>query len=138
MYLWVLNRIAPEHARPKNDVGQLLGDFYDQRKSQFQDNPELWKQKALARTQKKAMDELRRSLRESLLPMLPKEQQPQIEAILNLTLQNMQLSLDQSLAGKSSAVKEREIKRGFGNLIISQTAAYGLRLMFKELKQAIQ
>ncbi|EKE96438.1 hypothetical protein, partial [Tolypothrix sp. PCC 7601] len=62
---------------------------------------------------------------------------PQIEAILNLTLQNMQLSLDQSLAGKTSSVKEREIKRGFGNLIISQTAAYGLRLMFKEIKRAI-
>ncbi|MBW4614234.1 MAG: hypothetical protein KME21_13370 [Desmonostoc vinosum HA7617-LM4] len=83
------------------------------------------------------MDELKRSLRESLLPMLPKEQQPQIEAILNLTLQNMQLSLDQSLADKASSVKESEIKRGFGNLIISQTAAYALRLMFKELKQAI-
>jgi Transposase IS116/IS110/IS902 family len=137
LYLWVLNRIAPQRARPQNDIGQKLGDFYDQRKSQFQDNPELWKQKALSRTQKKAMDELRRSLTESLLPMLPKDQQPQIEAILNLTLQNMQLSLDQSLAGKASSVKEGEIKRGFGNLIISQTAAYGLRLMFKELKRAI-
>ncbi|BAY89642.1 MULTISPECIES: IS110 family transposase [unclassified Tolypothrix] len=137
LYLWVFNRIAPHHARPKNEMGQKLGDFYDQRKSQFQDNPELWKQKALSRTQKKAMDELRRSLKESLLPMLPKDQQPQIEAILNLTLQNMQLSLDQSLAGKTSSVKEREIKRGFGNLIISQTAAYGLRLMFKEIKRAI-
>ncbi|MBU7587262.1 MAG: hypothetical protein KAF91_31185 [Nostoc sp. TH1S01] len=137
LYLWIYNRIAPEHARPKNDIGQKLGEFYDDRKNQFQNNPELWKQKALAKAQKKAMDELKRSLRESLLPMLPKEQQPQIEAILNLTLQNMQLSLDQSLAGKASAVKEREIKKGFGHLIISQTAAYGLRLLFKELKQAI-
>lgn len=138
LYLWVLNRIAPEHARPKNDIGQKLGEFYDDRKNQFQNNPELWKQKALAKAQKKAMDELKRSLKESLLPMLPKEQQPQIEAVLNLTLQNMQLSLDQSLAGKASSVKEREIKRGFGNLIIAQTSAYGLRLLFKELKQAIK
>ena len=138
LYLWVLNRIAPQGARPQNDVGQKLGDFYDARKAQFQNNPELWKQKALAKAQKKAMDELKRSLKESLLPILPKEQQPQIEAILNLTLQNMQLSLDQSLAGKATEVKEREIKRGFGNLIISQTSAYGLRLLFKELKQAIK
>ncbi|BCL34235.1 transposase [Nostoc sp. MS1] len=137
LYLWVYNRIAPAHARPQNDVGQKLGEFYDQRKSQFQDNPELWKAKALARTQKKAMDELRRSLKESLLPMLPKDQQPQIEAILNLTLQNMQLSLEGSLADKTSDVKEREIKRGFGNLVISQTAAYGLRLLFKELKRTV-
>ncbi|HIK06656.1 MAG TPA: hypothetical protein IGS40_18400 [Trichormus sp. M33_DOE_039] len=49
----------------------------------------------------------------------------------------MQLSLDQSLAGKTSDVKEHEIKRCLGNLIISQTAAYSLRLLFKELKQSI-
>ncbi|WP_242048571.1 MULTISPECIES: hypothetical protein [Nostocales] len=36
------------------------------------------------------------------------------------------------------SVKQREVKKGFGNLVISQTAAYALRLMFKELKKAVQ
>jgi len=138
LYLWVLDRIAPVQARPKNQFGERLGDFYDKRKAKFQDNPDLWKQKAMSRAQKKAMTELKRSLKDSLLPLLPKEQQPQIEALLNLTIQNMQLSLDNSLKESVPAVKEREVKRGFGNLIIMQTAAYGCRLLFKELKRQLQ
>jgi hypothetical protein len=50
-----------------------LGDFYDKRKAKFQDNPDLWKQKAITRAQRKAMTELKRSLKDSLLPLLPKE-----------------------------------------------------------------
>ncbi len=57
LYLWVLDAIAPAHALTKNDIGQKLGEFYDSRKSQFQDNPELWKQKAVARFQQQALVE---------------------------------------------------------------------------------
>jgi hypothetical protein len=34
-------------------------------------------------------------------------------------------------------VKQKDVKRGFGNLVISQTAAYACRLLFKELKRAV-
>ena len=30
LYLWILDIIAPEHARPKNEIGKKLGEFYDQ------------------------------------------------------------------------------------------------------------
>lgn len=140
LYLWVLDIIAPEHARPKNEFGQKLGEFYDQRKAQFQDNPELWKTKAVARLQQQALKEFQRSLKLNLLPMVSKELQPQMEATLNLTLQTMQMSLTTSMAvgDITPGVKQREVKKGFGNLVISQTAAYGCRLLFKELKKAVQ
>ncbi|MGV0102245.1 Transposase IS116/IS110/IS902 family [Nostoc sp. DSM 114160] len=139
LYLWVFDIIAPEHARPKNEIGQKLGEFYDSRKAQFQDNPELWKKKAVARLQQQALKEFKRSLTQNLIPMVSKELQPQLEATLNLTLQTMQMSLTTSMAAGDIApgVKQREVKKGFGNLVISQTAAYGCRLMFKELKRAV-
>ena len=34
-------------------------------------------------------------------------------------------------------VEPQPFKRGFGNLIISQTAGYACRLLFKELKRAL-
>jgi len=37
----------------------------------------------------------------------------------------------------SPDVKTAEAKRGFGNLIINQTAAYGCRLLFRELKKKV-
>lgn len=139
LYLWVLDAIAPAHARPQNEIGQKLGEFYDSRKAQFQDNPELWKKKAVARLQNEALREFKKTLSQSLLPMVNKELAPQLQATIDLTLQTMQLSLASSALVDDVApgVKEKEVKKGFGNLVISQTAAYGVRLLFKELKRAI-
>jgi len=139
LYLWILDRIAPIQSRPKNEIGEKLGEFYDSRKSQFQDNPELWKKKAVVRLQEQALKEFKRSLAQNLLPMLNKDLAPQFEATLNLTLQTMQMSLASSSMTEELApgVKGQEIKKGFGNLVISQTAAYGCRLLFKELKKAV-
>ena len=137
LYLWVLDAIAPVHARPKNEIGKKLGEFYDSRKSQFQDNPEFWKQKAVARLQQEALREFKRSLSCNLIPMVSKELQPQLEATLNLTLQTMHMSMVTSMGDVAPGVKARDVKRGFGNLVISQTAAYGCRLLFKQLKKAV-
>ncbi|MEH1933018.1 MAG: hypothetical protein V7L14_04705 [Nostoc sp.] len=70
--------------------------------------------------------------------MVSKDLQPQLEATLNLTLQTMQLSLTASMSVEDIApgVKQNQVKKGFGNLVISQTAAYGCRLLFKELKRS--
>ncbi|MBD2692652.1 IS110 family transposase [Anabaena catenula] len=140
LFLWVLDAIAPVRARPQNEIGQKLGEFYDSRRAQFQDNPELWKQKVVAKMQAEALREFKRSLSQNLLPMVNKELAPQLEATINLTMQTMQMSLTASMNTEQvmSSVKEREVKKGFGNLVISQTAAYGCRLLFKELKKAVQ
>ncbi len=68
-----------------------------------------------------------------------KELQPQLEATLNLRLQTMQMGLTTSMVGGDIApgVKDKEVRGGFGNLVISQTAAYGCRLLFKELKGVV-
>ncbi|HLO84896.1 MAG TPA: transposase [Nostocaceae cyanobacterium] len=139
MYLWVLDAIAPVHARPQNDIGKKLGEFYDSRKAKFQDDPELWKKKTVARLQNEAMREFKKTLSQSLMPLVSKDLAPQVEATLALTLQAMQASLTASMSVGDIApgVKEKEVKKGFGNLVISQTAAYGVRLLFKELKRAI-
>ncbi|MEH2030250.1 MAG: hypothetical protein V7K67_11340 [Nostoc sp.] len=139
LYMWIFDIIAPEHARPKNEIGQKLGEFYDARKSQFQDNPELWKKKAVARLQNEALREFKKTLSQNLLPLISKDLAPQIEATLALTMQTMQMSLTASMSVNdiTPGVKEREVKKGFGNLVISQTAAYGCRLLFKELKRAV-
>jgi transposase len=69
LYLWVLTSIAPARSRLKTPTVELLGKFYDERRSRF--------------------------------------------------------------AGEDNLTK------GFGSLIICQTAAYGCRLLFKELKRGI-
>ncbi|WP_228014352.1 hypothetical protein [Fortiea sp. LEGE XX443] len=74
-----------------------------------------------------------------MLSIVSKELAPQLEATLNLTMQTVQMSLATNMASGDIAagVKEKEVKKGFGNLVISQTAAYGCRLLFKELKKSV-
>jgi len=138
LYMWILDRIAPQKARPKNEIGEKLGSFYDERNAQFQDNPELWKQKTIVLQQERALRDFKENLQKSLLPIMTKEMAPQVEAMLNLTMQTMQISLAASAEKLAPGAKSQEVKRGFGKLVISQTAAYGCRLLFKELKKAIQ
>lgn len=137
LYLWILDTIAPQHARPKNDIGQKLGEFYDSRKAQFQDNPELWKQKAIENLQAQALRELKKQLSANLMSLLPKESAATVASTLDLSMQAISMSLmaglNHEVTGKAKVVT---VKKGFGNSIINQTAAYGLRLLFKELKKA--
>jgi|GEM_PF-1731070 len=137
LYLWIYNAIAVERCRPKNHIGEKLGEFYDKRKSQFQDNPELWKEKIVEREQQKALYEFKQKLEASILPIVGKDATPQIKALLELTLASMQANLIKTSGEISTKVKETEAKKGFGNLIINQTAAYGCRLLFRELKKAV-
>ena len=48
-----------------------------------------------------------------------------------------QLAASEKIFDAPSNVKHTEVKKGFGNLIICQTAAYGCRLLFRELKRAL-
>ncbi|MDJ0734617.1 MAG: hypothetical protein QNJ47_11220 [Nostocaceae cyanobacterium] len=94
---------------------------------------------AVARLQQQALVEFKRSLTQSLIPMVTKELQGQLEVTLNLTLQTMQMGLNASMVAGDIApgVKDKEVRGGFGNLVISQTVAYGCRLLFKELKGVV-
>lgn len=136
LYLWILDRIAPVKARPATIIGAKLGEFYDLRSSQFQDNPEIWKAKHMEKFQKAKIAELRRSLNTEMTKLLPKDASPQLETTLNLVFSMFEMNIA-GLTPLAPEVKTTEAKRGFGNLIIMQTAAYGCRLLFRELKKAI-
>ncbi|MBL1201611.1 MAG: hypothetical protein FWK04_21650 [Nostoc sp. GBBB01] len=47
----VISTIKHKKSRITTNVAQKLGNFYDARKAQFENNPELCKQKALAKGQ---------------------------------------------------------------------------------------
>ncbi len=129
LYLWIYNAIAPVKSRPQNEIGDKLGDFYDTRKLKFQSNPELWQQNAILKEQEKALREFKRKLQETI--SLSDDTLKEIDGILNLFI------LDKITKSASSKKSKAEVKRGFGKLVINQTAAYGCRLLFPELKKAV-
>lgn len=137
LYLWIYNAIAPTHARPNNEFGKKLGKFYDDRKAQFQDNPDIWKEKKIAKEQEKALQLFKKLLQNALLPMLGKDGAAQLDAILALTMKSIQSDMNEQTKKIAPGAKTQEVRKGFGNLVINQTAAYGCRLLFRELKKAI-
>lgn len=137
LYLWILVAIAPTKSRPKNAIGKKLGDFYDKRSQQFYENPDLWKQRAVQEQKRKMSSSLKQQMTNNLLPMMPQHLTAVFEQQLTASLTMFEALLETNLLDEIKEVKRSEAKRGFGNLIICQTAAYGCKLLFKELKRQI-
>ncbi|NES72291.1 MAG: hypothetical protein F6K24_47395, partial [Okeania sp. SIO2D1] len=135
LYLWILDIISPVKNRPNTRIGKRLGEFYDLRASRYKDNPELWKKKAIERIQKRELNRLKTSLNLELEKLVPKDSYHQFNSTVSLMLNAFELNLA-GLEQISPNLKQREVKRGFGNLVICQTAAYGVKLLFKELKKS--
>jgi hypothetical protein len=121
LYLWILTTYAPKKSRPDNELAHKIAAFYDERKARF-DDPELWKQKVQERTQRKALEQIKAVLQTDAIPAVV------IQAVLS--------AVETSIADLAPEAKP-ESRRGFGNLVISQTAGYGVRLLYRELKRAI-
>lgn len=140
LYMWVLDNIAPVHARPKNSIGVKLGEFYDERSQRFKD-PKLREKKQLEQVlkqQEQMLANMQRMSQSSLVPDTLALQIKQMESSLSTMrtlctqLLNSGVSLKDVLPGASHQQTE-----GFGKLIVCQTAAYGCRLLFKQLKKAV-
>lgn len=138
LYLWILCCIAPKKNRPKTPIGKKLGEFYDNRYQQFQQDPELWKQRALSEQKNRLVKQLKRQMNDSMVPMLPTHLKNAFQGQLDTSTKMFEVLLESHLNNHSQNIKQTEAKKGFGNLIICQTAAYGTRLLFRELKRALE
>jgi len=130
LYLWILTRISPQKNRPKTEIGKKLGAFYDNRHQQFQENPELWKQRF--------SEQYKRNLSRKLSNLLKGSNHPEHPELLDDTVQKALDALEEIIQSPSiPPIRTHEVKRGFGKLVICQTAGYACRLLFRELKQVI-
>ncbi|WP_254567030.1 transposase [Oscillatoria sp. HE19RPO] len=131
LYLWVLTSISIERLRPDTEIGKRVCAFYDERNRQYNENPELYHSRLLDKQQKDAIA----SLKSQLSPLLSPKVVSQIERSLSsaLDLPGLLGSDDHDV----SLVKKGEAKKRFGKLIISQTAAKGVEILFEELMKVL-
>lgn len=119
LYLWVLTTIAPVKMRPKNAIASKVVEFYEDRKARFE-NPDYWLEKHQQRQQREAISKLKGLLTPEQL------ENPALLAVLaTLTQQN-------------PAKPSEDAKRGFGRLILCQTASYGVRVLYRELNRELR
>jgi hypothetical protein len=123
LYLWTLTRISPAKSRPNNEIGLKLGNFYDERYERFQENPDLLKRtpggtERLSKALKILKEEIYHSQQ-------------------NENLQELLEALEEIIEPNYPYQKQTGgTKPKFGSLVISQTAGYACRLLFRELKRA--
>lgn len=127
LYMWILTTIAPEKARPDTPLAKQLSEFYDDRTRQYNENPEQFHARLLAKQQKDAIASLRKQLGPLLAPTMVRQIERNLSGLLELT--NLPGGSDEAIA----SVKKTEAKKRFGKLIQSQTTAKGVELMFNEL-----
>ncbi len=133
LYLWVLCSIAPHNSRPPTKFGQLLGDFYDRRREYFQDNPDVYKERALVQERVNAINRFKAYLNDSIEQSMPFEVRDAFKDHLDASDE----IFDSFFDGSDRVLDQNQVKRGFGKLLICQTAAYGVRLLFRELKRIL-
>lgn len=127
LYLWVVTVIAPIKSRPDTPIARQLAEFYDTRTRQYNEHPEIYHSRLLEKQKTDAIATLKTQLGPLLSPAIVK----QLE-------QNLTLALDfPSLLGTdgkgTDTLKKGEVKKRFGKLIVSQTAAQAVELLFNEL-----
>jgi hypothetical protein len=131
LYLWIVTAIAPTRNRPDTPIARQLAEFYDSRTRQYNDNPEIYHSRLLEKQKHDAIATLKTQLGPLLSPAIVS----QLEQSLNLTL-DLPALLGTS-DEKTSPVKKGEARKRFGKLIVSQTAAKGVELLFNELMRIL-
>lgn len=128
LYLYVLDRIAPQKQRISTQAVQKLARFYDERINGF--NYQQWVEAQARSSRLKLLTDLEIKLRDSMDPasfgLLAGE----------LTRQRQQIKNEQiditTLRQKPTLFESR---KGYGSLTISHTAARAVRILFKLLIQ---
>lgn len=131
LYLWILVTIAPEKKRPDTPLAKQLAEFYDSRSQQYNENPELFHSKLLIKQQQDTIASLRNQLRPLLSPSVVSQIERSLSGLLDIP------ALVGADGNQPIPVKKGEAKKRFGKLIMSQTAAKGVELLFNELMRIL-
>ena len=138
MYLWVLTTIAPKRLRPGTPQCQRLGEFYDLQRQKFYGSPEEMRKRVAGRELRKSISAIEELLKSHMEPLINKGANPLIQSQLDLIIQLLTASLNQNLAqGLEKSIKQTEVQKGFGNLIIMRTAGRACKMLFQELKRSV-
>lgn len=131
LYLWIVTSISVTRCRADNPLAKQLGDFYDTRTRQYNENPEVFHSKLLIKQQQDAIATLKTQLGPLLSPSVISQLERSLSGLLDIP----------ALLGTDSnqpiPVKKGEAKKRFGKLICSQTAAKGVELLFNELMRIL-
>ncbi|NES20224.1 MAG: hypothetical protein F6K41_15150 [Symploca sp. SIO3E6] len=137
-YLWVLTVIASKKSRPLTPQCVKVAEYYDKQAAALYGSEEAARSQTIKRELKSSQRKIKNLINNQMKPLIKKEQaanfDTQLELLSQLLMSNIEQSLKDSL---TKGLKQTEVRKGFGNLIIMRTAGYACKLLFKELKRCI-
>jgi hypothetical protein len=131
LYLYVLTTIAPGRKRPNSAIAARIAQFYDSRDEQLKNDPEAFKVKYMEQLQQRMLGQLRNNLLKELKGLMSKDAYQTIARNVESSIALMQLVTPQ----QAKDVSNGRIERRVGKLVINQTSAYTVRLLYKELRK---
>ncbi|NES25274.1 MAG: IS110 family transposase, partial [Symploca sp. SIO3E6] len=136
IYLWILTSIAPKKSRPLTKQCQFLGEYYDELFDKFYRSDEETRKRVVAKELVRINNQINQVLHGQVKPLLKKQEAIRIEEQLDMMSKILLMNISDTLGEKiSKGIKESEVKKGFGNLIIMKTAGLACKMLFKELKR---
>lgn len=137
LYLWVYTVICKQTNRPNSKIGKLIAQKYDQWILEAE-NPEAIESKMRSRMQSEALEKVREALLKSISPLIPQSEKGNLASIMGLIEIALKSTISENTSADKLKMNKKEAKKRLHNLIMSKTANYTARWLYRSLKEKLK
>ncbi|MEG3436523.1 transposase [Pannus brasiliensis CCIBt3594] len=136
LYLWVYTSICGKANRPRSEVGKLVSAKYDGWIERASD-PEQVEAFIRAKMQQDALEQVKAAFFRAVKPLIPVSEKERFDSVMNLMEISLKASISENTDKDKIKLNRKEAKRRMQNLVMSKTANFAARWLYRRLKATI-
>jgi uncharacterized protein involved in tolerance to divalent cations len=135
LYLWVYTSICGKTNRPQSRIGKLITDKYDSWIEQTE-NPEAIEAQIRQRMQSEALQKVKEAFLRAVKPLIPQSETGNLSTVMAMVELSLKSTIDVNTSAEKLKLNRKEAKRRLQNLIMTKTANYAARWLYRSLKSS--
>jgi hypothetical protein len=134
--LWVYTSICGKTNRPQSNTGKIIAKKYDDWIEKSED-PEAVEKLMRSRMQSEAMQKVKEAFLKAVKPLIPAKEPGKLDSVMNLVEISLKATIEGNTTEDKLKINRKEAKRRLQNLIMSKTANYAARWLYRLLKRSL-
>jgi hypothetical protein len=132
LYLWVYNSVCEKNNRPQSKIGKLITDKYDTCIEQTE-NPEAIESQIRQRMQSEALQKVKEAFLKAVKPLIPQSETGNLSTVMAMVERSLKSTIDVNTSAEKLKFNQKKSKRSLKNLIMTKTADYAARWLYRLL-----
>lgn len=137
LYLWVYTSICGKANRPDSAIGKVIAEKYDDWIKQAED-PEAVEAFIRAKMQSEALNKVKEAFYKAVKPLIPVSEKSKFDSVMNLMEISLKASISENTAESKIKLNRAEAKRRLQNLVMSKTANFAARWLYRRLRDSFR